>query len=160
MIPIQSRITIKLENKLEKAYPSVGGDYILHGWKENGKDYWNQEGGSYALWYSSAGFWVIGDKKNIGSNEFGKNGGLLAQELNLWIHPLKIITRANKERGKILYDINFNANNLEGMKALCLKRKKNSFHQASHRVDKESFTLNISKILLDPNSPIKISRIM
>ena len=78
MIPIQSRITIKLENKLEKAYPSVGGDYILHGWKENGKDYWNQEGGSYALWYSSAGFWVIGDKKNIGSNEFGKNGGLLA----------------------------------------------------------------------------------
>ena len=63
-----------------------------------------------------------------------------------------------KERGKISYD--FNANNLEGMKALCLKRKKNSFHQASHRVDKESFTLNISNILLGTNSSIKVSRIM
>ena len=59
-----------------------------------------------------------------------------------------------KRKRKNIYDINFNANNLEGMKALCLKRKKNSFHQASHRVDKESFTLNISNISLGTNSSI------
>ena len=77
---------------------------------------------------------------------------IIGSRINLWIHPLKITTRAKKERGKISYDINFNANNLEGMKALCLKRKKNSFHQASHRVDKVSFTLNISNIETGPKN--------
>ena len=77
MIPIQSRITIKLENKLEKAYPSVGGDYIQQSTKKDGKDHWIQEGGSYALWYSSTRtYWYIGDKTKIGADY--TNGALLA----------------------------------------------------------------------------------
>ena len=66
-----------MAGETKKAYPCVGGDYIQQPIKEDGKDHFIHEGGSYALWYSSIRTsWYIGDKTKIGADY--TNGALLA----------------------------------------------------------------------------------
>ena len=68
---VPKKITLILKGAANNAQSDSKGVYILGPNQENGKSYWIQEGGSYALWFNK--FWMFGKIENLGKNIAGIN---------------------------------------------------------------------------------------
>ena len=61
------KLKVTLQNGPEIAQGLVSGDYTLNTNKINGKYYWNQDNGDWAIWYNNNS-WLMGIESNLGTD--------------------------------------------------------------------------------------------
>ena len=143
MILVPKRLKLSLNGDVKEKWSSIEGIYILDSSYVNGKPYWLQENGPYAIWFDKDG-WNLHHESYLGQSLATLRSRITQTNLPhdvTWEHclndewtPSDDISIDNIDGGEELYDVE-----AFGCASKCLVRCKKLFNLFQYSAEKTLF---------------------